>query len=145
MNKKPIVVRHPLECGGKRNATPLRACRTLPAARATVPSSLRSAGAFQIALLLLAALPAGAADTRTSSASSPVKVANPVKEGELTFPGEHMRPPNALEFYLLGKLENYWTHDDPSLLSNHEFAPASPTTINEDGGMEGQFGQVLPR
>lgn len=69
----------------------------------------------------------------------------PVKEGELTFPGEHMRPPNALEFYLLGKLENYWTHDDPSLLSSHEFAPASPTTINEDGGMEGQFGQVLPK
>lgn len=68
----------------------------------------------------------------------------PVKEGELIFPGEHMRPPNALEFYLLGKLENYWTHDDPSLLSGHEFTPV-PATVSEEGGMEGQFGQVLPK
>lgn len=84
MNKKPIFVRYPLECGGKRSATPLWACRLSSAARAIGPSSLRSAGAFHIALLLLAAIPAEAADTRTSSASSPVKVTNPVKEGELT-------------------------------------------------------------
>jgi len=68
----------------------------------------------------------------------------PVREGELVFPGEHMRPPNAMEFYLLGKLENYWTHDDPSLLNGHDFAPM-PAAGNDDGGMEGQFGQVLPK
>lgn len=64
----------------------------------------------------------------------------PVQEGELSFPGEFLRPPNALEFYLMGKLENYWSHDDPSLLSRHVFTPAAATP--QPGGMEGTFGQI---
>lgn len=64
----------------------------------------------------------------------------PVKEGELSFPGEHMRPPNALEFYLMGKLENCWSHDDPSLLRGHEFTPAA-AAAQEQGGLEGLYGQ----
>ena len=66
----------------------------------------------------------------------------PVREGELSFPGEHLRPPNALEFYLMGKLENYWSKDDPSLLSRHTFTPAAATP--QPGGMEGSFGQEAP-
>ena len=66
----------------------------------------------------------------------------PVKEGELSFPGEYLRPPNALEFYLMGKLENNWSHDDPSLLSRHAFTPSAATP--QPGGMEGTFGQEAP-
>ena len=66
----------------------------------------------------------------------------PVQEGELSFPGEFLRPPNALEFYLMGKLENNWSHDDPSLLSRHAFTPGAATP--QPGGMEGSFGQEAP-
>jgi pilus assembly protein CpaC len=66
----------------------------------------------------------------------------PVQEGELSFPGEFLRPPNALEFYLMGKLENNWSHDDPSLLSRHAFTPSAATP--QPGGMEGSFGQEAP-
>ena len=66
----------------------------------------------------------------------------PVMEGELSFPGEYLRPPNALEFYLMGKLENNWSHDDPSLLSRHAFTPSAATP--QPGGMEGTFGQEAP-
>jgi len=65
----------------------------------------------------------------------------PVKEGELTFPGEFLRPPNALEFYLLNKLENNWSSDDPSLLQNHAFTPKQASAQQGEGGLEGQFGQ----
>ena len=66
----------------------------------------------------------------------------PGQEGELSFPGEFLRPPNALEFYLMGKMENSWTHDDPSLLSRHAFTPSTATP--QPGGMEGTFGQEAP-
>jgi pilus assembly protein CpaC len=66
----------------------------------------------------------------------------PLQEGELSFPGEFLRPPNALEFYLMGKLENSWSHDDPSLLSHHAFTPSAATP--QPGGMEGSFGQEAP-
>lgn len=66
----------------------------------------------------------------------------PVQEGELSFPGEYLRPPNSLEFYLMGKMENNWSHDDPSLLSRHVFTPAAATP--QSGGMEGTFGQEAP-
>lgn len=65
----------------------------------------------------------------------------PVKEGELSFPGEFLRPPNALEFYLLNKLENNWSDSDPSLLSRHSFTPAPAASSQGEGGLEGKFGQ----
>ncbi|ABA88990.1 Flp pilus secretin RcpA [Syntrophotalea carbinolica DSM 2380] len=63
----------------------------------------------------------------------------PSKEGTLSFPGEYMRPPNRLEFYLEGRLEGRRFPNDPSALSQHSFA--APPQMNETaGGLEGEFG-----
>lgn len=63
----------------------------------------------------------------------------PSKEGTLSFPGEYMRPPNRLEFYLEGRLEGRRFPDDPSAMSHHSFA--APPQMNETaGGLEGEFG-----
>lgn len=62
----------------------------------------------------------------------------PVREGEISFPGEFVKPPNRFEFYLEGKLEGRRSGDDPSLLSQHAFvAPA-----DAQGGLEGNFGHM---
>lgn len=64
---------------------------------------------------------------------------NPVKEGQLSFPGEFIKPPNRFEFYLEGKLEGRRSGEDPSLLTQHAFAmPAAAT----GGGLEGNFGHM---
>lgn len=63
----------------------------------------------------------------------------PVKEGQLSFPGEFVKSPNRFEFYLEGKLEGRRSGDDPSLLSEHKFvAPVSAS----NGGLEGSFGHM---
>ncbi|MDO3378428.1 type II and III secretion system protein family protein [Geoalkalibacter halelectricus] len=62
----------------------------------------------------------------------------PVREGELRFPGENFRPPNAYEFYIEGRLEGRRTADAPAGLSRHEFAP--PAVETRRGGLEGAFG-----
>lgn len=63
----------------------------------------------------------------------------PVKEGEISFPGEFIRKPNRFEFYLEGKLEGRRSGDDPSQLTEHRFAAASAAS---GGGLEGQFGHT---
>jgi pilus assembly protein CpaC len=64
---------------------------------------------------------------------------NPVKEGQLSFPGEFIKPPNRFELYLEGKLEGRRSAEDKSLLSDHVFmAPSSAA----GGGMEGNFGHM---
>ncbi|WP_429886079.1 type II and III secretion system protein family protein [Geoalkalibacter halelectricus] len=62
----------------------------------------------------------------------------PVREGELRFPGENFRPPNAYEFYIEGRLEGRRTADAPSGLSRYEFAPQAAEMRR--GGLEGAFG-----
>jgi pilus assembly protein CpaC len=62
----------------------------------------------------------------------------PVKEGELSFPGEFIKKPSRFEFYLEGKLEGRRSPDDRSNLSTHTFA-VSPAA---GGGLEGQFGHT---
>lgn len=63
----------------------------------------------------------------------------PVKEGSLSFPGDYLRPPNRLEFYLEGRLEGRRFPDDPPSMSRHSFTP--PPQITETaGGLEGEFG-----
>ena len=63
----------------------------------------------------------------------------PVKEGSLRFPGETMQPPNALEFYLEGRLEGRRGAMNKSAFSRHGFA--TPQSLpGERGGLEGQFG-----
>ncbi|MCK4536856.1 MAG: hypothetical protein KAT93_07575, partial [Desulfuromonadales bacterium] len=59
----------------------------------------------------------------------------PVNEGELSFPGEFIKPPNRFEFYLEGKLEGRRLATDTSSFQTHSFQVPSET-----GGMEGQFG-----
>lgn len=63
----------------------------------------------------------------------------PVKEGELSFPGEFIKPPNRFEFYLEGMLEGRRSPDNPSALSEHAFV-ALPAASG--GGLEGQFGHT---
>lgn len=63
----------------------------------------------------------------------------PSKEGTLSFPGEYMRPPNRLEFYLEGRLEGRRFPNDPSALSQHSFTAPAQTT-ETIGGLEGEFG-----
>lgn len=63
----------------------------------------------------------------------------PVREGEISFPGEFIKKPNRFEFYLEGKLEGRRSANDPSVISEHSFA-ASP--LASGGGLEGQFGHT---
>lgn len=66
-------------------------------------------------------------------------IIKPVREGDISFPGEFLKPPSRLEFYLEGRLEGRRTAEDPSLLSQHSFA--SEAAI-DGGGMEGKFGHT---
>jgi pilus assembly protein CpaC len=66
-------------------------------------------------------------------------IVKPVREDEISFPGEFLKPPNRQEFYLEGRLEGRRTADDPSILSQHRFV--SETAI-DGGGMEGSFGHT---
>ena len=59
----------------------------------------------------------------------------PLHEGELTYPGEFIKPPNRFEFYLEGRLEGRRSPTDPSQLHRHGFIPGS-------GGLEGDFGHT---
>lgn len=62
-------------------------------------------------------------------------IIQPVREGELTFPGEFINPPNRFEFYLEGRLEGRRRATDPSHFSRHDFIPGN-------GGLEGDFGHT---
>ncbi|MDG5467577.1 pilus assembly protein N-terminal domain-containing protein [Deltaproteobacteria bacterium IMCC39524] len=66
-------------------------------------------------------------------------IVKPVREGSISFPGEFVKKPSRLEFYLEGRLEGRRTPEDPSLLSQHNFSAA---TASDGGGMEGDFGQT---
>jgi pilus assembly protein CpaC len=59
----------------------------------------------------------------------------PVREGELSFPGEFMQAPTRYEFYMEGRLEGRRHAGDPSGLSRHRFQQPSSY-----GGLEGDFG-----
>ena len=63
----------------------------------------------------------------------------PVKEGQISFPGEFLKPPNRFELYLEGRLEGRRNAEDPSLLSSHVFMVPSSTS---GGGLEGSFGHM---
>jgi pilus assembly protein CpaC len=63
----------------------------------------------------------------------------PVKEGEVSFPGEFIKRPNRFEFYLEGRLEGRRSPEDRSALSEHSFAVAQSVS---GGGLEGQFGHT---
>jgi pilus assembly protein CpaC len=62
---------------------------------------------------------------------------SPVREGDISFPGEFIKPPNRHEFYLEGRLEGRRTSMDPSQIQQHNFARKS---YSEAGGLEGDFG-----
>ncbi len=62
----------------------------------------------------------------------------PVKEGELRFPGENMKMPNAYEFYIEGRLEGRRSAADDSAFSEHDFLGLS--SVAQKGGLEGAFG-----
>jgi len=66
-------------------------------------------------------------------------IVKPVREGDISFPGEFLKPPSRLEFYLEGRLEGHRTAEDPSLLSQHSFVTE---TAIDGGGMEGNFGHT---
>jgi pilus assembly protein CpaC len=66
-------------------------------------------------------------------------IVKPVREGEISFPGEFLKPPSRLEFYLEGRLEGRRTAEDPSILSQHSFVTE---TAMDGGGMEGEFGHT---
>jgi len=63
----------------------------------------------------------------------------PVREGELTFPGENMALPSGYEFYLEGRLEGSRDPEESSNLSQHKFVALSKAA--QLGGLEGSFGQ----
>ncbi|MBE0576196.1 MAG: pilus assembly protein N-terminal domain-containing protein [Desulfuromonadales bacterium] len=66
-------------------------------------------------------------------------IITPVREGEISFPGEFLKPPSRFEFYLEGRLEGRRTATDPSLLSQHSFVAG---VAADNGGMEGDFGHT---
>jgi pilus assembly protein CpaC len=66
-------------------------------------------------------------------------IIKPVREGEISFPGEFLKPPSRLEFYLEGRLEGRRTAEDPSIQSQHSFVTE---TAIDGGGMEGDFGHI---
>ncbi|MGK2944098.1 MAG: type II and III secretion system protein family protein, partial [Desulfuromonadales bacterium] len=66
-------------------------------------------------------------------------IIKPVREGEISFPGEFLKPPSRFEFYLEGRLEGRRTATDPSLLTQHSFIAG---VADDSGGMEGDFGHT---
>jgi pilus assembly protein CpaC len=66
-------------------------------------------------------------------------IIKPVREGEISFPGEFLKPPSRFEFYLEGRLEGRRTATDPSLFSQHSFVAG---VAADSGGMEGDFGHT---
>ncbi|MDH5297700.1 MAG: type II and III secretion system protein family protein [Desulfobulbaceae bacterium] len=66
-------------------------------------------------------------------------IVKPVKEGSLSFPGDHFKIPDRYEFYLEGRLEGRRSVDDQPGLSRHDFAPQQPA-VEKQGGLEGAFG-----
>jgi pilus assembly protein CpaC len=66
-------------------------------------------------------------------------IIKPVREGEISFPGEFLKPPSRFEFYLEGRLEGRRTATDPSLMSQHSFIAEA---VTDGGGMEGDFGHT---
>jgi pilus assembly protein CpaC len=63
----------------------------------------------------------------------------PVREGELSFPGEFLQAPNRYEFYMEGRLEGRRHDGDPSSLSTHGFQ--QPVSYGKRlGGLDGEFG-----
>jgi pilus assembly protein CpaC len=66
-------------------------------------------------------------------------IVKPVREGSISFPGEFVKAPNRLEFYLEGRLEGRRSAEDPSLLNQHSFSAGAAI---DGGGMEGDFGHT---
>lgn len=66
-------------------------------------------------------------------------IIKPTREGDISFPGEFIKPPNRYEFYLEGRLEGRRAADDPSKMSQHSFVTEAKI---DGGGMEGNFGHT---
>ena len=66
-------------------------------------------------------------------------IVTPVREGDISYPGEFVKAPSRMEFYLEGRLEGRRTAEDPSLLSQHSFITEAAI---DGGGMEGDFGHT---
>jgi pilus assembly protein CpaC len=66
-------------------------------------------------------------------------IVKPVHEGEMSFPGEFLKPPSRFEFYLEGRLEGRRSPEDQSILSQHSFSVQAEM---DGGGMEGDFGHT---
>ena len=64
----------------------------------------------------------------------------PVKEGSLKFPGEFLKPPNAYEFYLEGRLEGKRPFDEQSAFGRHDFHADNAASPLKEGGLDGNFG-----
>lgn len=64
---------------------------------------------------------------------------SPVREGEISFPGEFIKPPSRYEFYLEGRLEGRRSATDPSQITQHRLDRVS---YSEAGGLEGDFGHT---
>lgn len=64
-------------------------------------------------------------------------IVKPLREGEVSYPGEFVKPPSRFEFYLEGRLEGRRSADDPSILKQHSFATSAGI---DGGGLEGDFG-----
>ncbi len=66
-------------------------------------------------------------------------IVKPLREGEVSFPGEFIKPPNRFEFYLEGRLEGQRFANDPSQMQQHSFATSAAV---DGGGLEGTFGHT---
>lgn len=62
----------------------------------------------------------------------------PVKGGELRFPGENFRVPNAYEFYIEGRLEGRRPPEQDAATGRHSLLSVS--NKSRKGGLEGSFG-----
>jgi pilus assembly protein CpaC len=65
-------------------------------------------------------------------------IIQPVREGEISYPGEFVKAPNRFEFYLEGKLEGRRSPNDPSVIKPHSFNVMPQSS----GGLEGDFGHT---
>lgn len=66
-------------------------------------------------------------------------IVNPVAENALHYPGEFIKEPGQIEFYLEGRLEGRRSADDPPSLHEHGTSPSTGKAV-QAGGLEGSVG-----
>jgi pilus assembly protein CpaC len=71
------------------------------------------------------------------------RIVKPLPEGAIEFPGEFMKSPNRLEFYLEGRLEG--RRDGTSAMGRGLLPPQASRSADLGGGLEGEFGHQTLR